>query len=247
VEEVTRGSGATLRWLDYFERKREQDPWRSIAWEEGLNVEATLRGPLIRSLQRFQVGETGDGAHLAKNAARTGDKSYLRAIQLFVEEEREHAEILERILGALDAPLLDRHWSDTVFVALRRVMGLRTELMILLIAEMIARRYYRALLEGTRDPVLRDAFTQILRDEAGHVTFHGDYLRSRFVNIPAPVRSSIRFGWKGLFRLVCIVVMWDHRAVLRATRVSPPEFWRDCGIIFDSTARHIFSASQDPA
>lgn len=243
---MTRGSRATLRWLDHFERKRKENPWGSIPWEEGLNVEAAARGPLIGSLQRFQIGETGDGAHLVANAAGTDSQTYLRTIRLFVEEEREHAEILKRILSALDAPLLDKHWSDTAFVALRHTIGLRTELMILLIAEMIAKRYYRALYEGTRDPVLRCAFAQILRDEAGHVAFHGDHLRSMLASYPAPVRASMRFGWKGLFRLVCLVVVWDHRAVLRATRVSPAKFWRDCGRIFDQTAGHIFRASQDP-
>lgn len=244
---MTRGSRETARWLGHFERKREENPWGSIPWEEGLNVEVTLRGPLIHSLRRFQVGETGEGAHLVANAAGTGGQDYVRAIQLFVQEEREHAEILRRILIALDATLLEEHWSDTVFVTLRRTMGLRTELMVLLIAEMIARRYYHALYEGTRDPVLRDAFARILRDEAGHVAFHGDHLRSMFASYPATTRTFIRLAWKGLFRLVCLVVMWDHRGILKATGVSRSGFWRDCGRIFDKTAAHVFRASLIPA
>lgn len=132
-------------------------------------------------------------------------------------------------------------------MALRRLMGLKTELMILLIAEMIAKRYYRTLHEGTKDKVLRNAFAQILRDEAGHVAFHGDYLRATFAPYPAPAQVFIRLCWKEAFRLVCLLVMWDHRAVLTVCRVSPLKFWRDCGRIFEHAADHIFHAGHDPA
>ncbi len=58
----------------------------------------------------------------------------------------------------MDGRLLSYHWSDIAFVAIRRLMGLKLELMVLLVAEMIARCYYCTLHYGTSDPVLRSAF-----------------------------------------------------------------------------------------
>jgi ABC-type Co2+ transport system permease subunit len=51
-----------------------------------------------------------------------------------------------------------RHWSDVVFGRLRRLMGLRTELMVLTVAEVVALSYYGGLAAATPDPVLRAGF-----------------------------------------------------------------------------------------
>lgn len=47
--------------------------------------------------------------------------------------------------GRGGVPTFAGHWSDAVFVRLRRLMGLRMELLVLMIAEVVARRYYGAL------------------------------------------------------------------------------------------------------
>jgi hypothetical protein len=228
-----------MDWFAYFERNRASR--MEIPWERGIAVEPHLRMPLIHSLQRFQVGEQGDGVYLKAGAAATGDLAYARTIVLFIEEEQEHARLLARLLHGMGAQLLPKHWSDTCFIFLRRLTHLHLELLVLLVAELIARRYYRALYEGTNDAVLRAVFAQILRDEDGHVAFHCDYLRRAFARLSAPVRLLIRISWRFLFRGVCAIVMLDHRAVLRATHVSFGAFWRDCGLIFDEAAARIFA------
>jgi hypothetical protein len=237
-----------MDWLMYFETNHAERP--TIPWGRGIDVEADLRGPLVRSLQRFQIGESGDGVHLKDGAAATGDTRYAETIGLFIAEEQEHARMLARILAALDAPLLAHHWSDALFVRLRRLLGLHHELLVLLIAEMIAKRYYRALFDGTHDPVLRAVFGQILRDEEGHVAFHVEALRAAFAPLPGWGRAFLRAGWAALFTGACVVVAWDHRGVLRATGVSSPIFLRDCFRIFAATASGIFpdaAAVQEPA
>ena len=145
-----------------------------------------------------------------------------------------------RILKRMGATLLDSHWSDRVFIALRRLMGLRTELMALLVPEMIAKRYFRALHDGTEDPILRAVFAQICRDEEGHVAFHIDTLHRRLAGQSIPARALTRFAWRCVFRAACVVVMLDHYSVLRACGVSPLTFWWDCGLIFDETSAGIF-------
>lgn len=230
-----------MDWLTYFERNRVNR--LSIPWERGFNVEPQLRAPLIQSLQRFQVGEQGEGLHLKRGAAATGDAAYAATINLFVAEEQEHARLLSRVVRGLGGELLEGHWSDACFILLRHLSGLHLELMVLLVAEMIAKRYYRALSEGTNDAVLKTVFDQILRDEFGHVAFHSDFLRCAFAPLPLPLRRLIRGLWWVLFRAVCLVVMYDHRGVLRATGISARAFWHDCGLIFDETATEIFNAA----
>jgi 4-hydroxy-3-methylbut-2-en-1-yl diphosphate reductase len=226
-------------WLEYFERNRASRP--PVPWENGVDVEPHLRAPLIRSLQKFQLGESGEGRNLKRHAKETGDTAYATAIDLFIKEEQEHSRLMAKILRGLNAPLIEKHWGDRCFVFLRHLFGLHQELMVLLLPEMIAKRYFHALHDGTRDPVLRAVFAQIARDEDGHPAFHIEYLRRAFEKMSFTRKIFTLVIWRIAFRATCLVVMLDHRAVLRAVGLKPQEFWRDCGEIFDEVAAGIFS------
>ncbi len=236
--------GANMNWLQYFQRNHKERP--KIQWDLGIHPEPGLLNPLIGSLQKFQVGESGEGNHLKAGARRNGDRDYFKAIELFIAEEQEHARMLERIITTLGGSTLKRHWSDMAFIALRRLMGLKMELGVLLIAEMIAKRYYRALHEGTADPVLRAVFGQIRRDEEGHITFHLETLNRTFGRWPWPARALVYSGWRWMFRIVSALVAADHRQVLEAVGVSRLAFWKDCQSIFESAAWYAFQPLQDP-
>src|SRR5665213_1409051 len=226
-------------WLDYFERNRANR--LLVPWENGIQVEPHLRAPLIRSLQKFQLGESGEGRKLKSHARKTGDMTYARAIDLFIKEEQEHSRLMGKILRGLNAPLIEKHWGDSCFIFLRQLFGLHQELMVLLLPEMIAKRYFRPLHDGTRDPVLRAVFAQIARDEDGHLAFHIEYLRRAFEKMPFTRKIFALVIWRIAFRATGLVVMLDHRAVLCAVGMKPQEFWRDCGEIFDEVAAGIFS------
>jgi hypothetical protein len=227
------------KWLNYFQHNRTHR--LPVAWEQEVRVEPHLREPMIRSLQKFQIGESGEGRRLRGHAAKTGDPIYAETIGLFIKEEQEHARLMAEILKRLHAPLLTGDWTDHCFMFMRRWFGLHQELLVLLLPEMIAKRYFLALRDGTQDPVLRTVFEQILRDEDGHVAFHVEYLRRAFERLSFSQRIAAQVLWRFLFRGACVVVMLDHRAVLSACGVRPAAFWRDCGRIFDETAAGIFS------
>jgi hypothetical protein len=231
-------------WLAYFERNKRDR--LQIPWHLKIEPEEKLRVPLIRSLQRFQIGESGEGRHLRAHAAGTGDAEYAAAIDLFIKEEQEHARLMAAILRRLRAPLLERHWSDGCFMYLRHVAGLKEQLLVLLLPEMIAKRHFRALHDGTENPVLRSVFAQICHDEEGHLNFHIDTLQDLFAKWPWWRRAGLRAFWRVLFRASCLVVMWDHGAVLSAVGVSKSLFWWDCGLIFDEVAARIFSSAPKP-
>jgi len=114
-------------WLNYFERNRKKSSSRAVG--TGTDIDTQLRGPLIRSLQKFQLGESGEGRRLRRHAAATGNPVYAAAIDLFVKEEQEHARLMGEILRLLDAALLKSDWTDNCFILLRHLFGLRQELM----------------------------------------------------------------------------------------------------------------------
>jgi len=226
-------------WLNYFQENARQR--LTIPWERGIIVEPYLCGPLIRSLQRFQVGEQGDGLHLRKAAAMARYPEYRAAIDLFVKEEQEHSRLLARLIEEMGGKLLTHHWSNICFIFLRRLLGLRMELLVLLVAEVIAQVYYKALHDGTVDVVLRSVFAQILHDEHGHVAFHCTYLRQAFASHSPLARWLISQSWSLLFMLVCLIVISDHRTVFRAIGVTPQACWHDCMQAFRAT--RIFTIS----
>src|SRR5271170_946461 len=101
-------------WLNYFEQNRAHRP--TVPWEKGIQVEPHLLAPLVRSLQKFQLGESGEGRKLKYHARETGDAVYAAAIDLFIGEEQEHSRLMGKILRELNAPLLKSDWSDWCFV-----------------------------------------------------------------------------------------------------------------------------------
>ncbi|MFF3503581.1 ferritin-like domain-containing protein [Streptomyces sp. NPDC003247] len=210
----------TRRFEDERERRRVQgDP----DWERG----ATLHPAVWAGIQRFQVGEDGDGANLVGKADRAGDPDYAQAVRLFVAEEQNHARLLARLLAAGGVPTLTGHWSDAVFVRLRRLMGLRMELLVLMIAEVVALRYYRALREGTDDPLTTDVANRILSDEQRHVPFHCERLHDSLAELPRALRRPLMAVWRLLLLTVSLVVATDHGPALRQLGIGRLRFVTD--------------------
>ena len=227
------------RWLNYFEHNREHR--RKIPWTPQLNVAPAVVRPFIRSLQRFQIGESGEGRHLRAAANSTGDLAYIKAIDLFIKEEQEHARLMSEILKRLDAPLLTSHWSDGCFILLRRLFRLNEELMVLLTPEIIAKRYFRVAHDAIDDASVKAVCAQILHDEESHVAFHIEHLRRAFAKYSLARRALLRGAWRVLFHLSALVVILDHRSFLKACGVPTAQFWWDCELMFDDVAAQIFA------
>ncbi|GAA2600170.1 ferritin-like domain-containing protein [Actinomadura fulvescens] len=205
-----------LGWRQRFEAQaavRETTP--DPDWSRG----ARLDKALVRSLQRFQVGEAGDGANLIRKARGSGAADYAAAVGLFIAEEKNHARLLGLLLHAAGAPTITHHWSDAIFIRLRRTLGLRVELLVLLVAELIALRYYRALRDGTDDPLTAEVARRIHADEERHVPFHCDRLRNTH-------RGLIAL-WRVLLFGATVVVAGDHGRALAALGVTRRRFVAD--------------------
>ena len=228
-----------MNWLRYFEYNR--DHREPIPWATCENLDAPrLRKAFVRSLQKFQIGESGEGRHLRKLSAATGDGPYAQAMELFIREEQRHAELMSGILTRLNAPLLTSDWTDNCFVLMRHLSGLHTELLVLLLPEMIAKVYFDTLRKGFSNPALNAVFTQILRDEEGHLAFHADYLNKAFAKKSFARRMLVQLLWRVVYRVVCLIVYADHGSLLRELGVGAAEFWRETGAVFDEVAAKIF-------
>ncbi|MFI2431324.1 ferritin-like domain-containing protein [Streptomyces sp. NPDC018693] len=216
--------GEYAKWTRRFEEERERrDAQGDPDWEQG----ATLHPAVRASVQRFQVGEDGDGANLIGKADQAGDADYARAVRLFVAEEQNHARLLARLLAAGGAPTLTGHWTDAAFVRLRRLMGLRMELLVLMIAEVVALRYYRALRDGSPDPLTSDVASRILSDEERHVPFHCGRLHTSLTELPRPLRRPVLLLWQLLLLAATLVVAADHGRALHHLALPRRRFITD--------------------
>ena len=123
-------------WTDYFAENQATQRVLEDRIDWGLPVDLTERQQRrwVRSLQRFQVGESGDGAHLLGGLQRGGESDLLPAARAFIEEERGHARLLRVLLARFGAAPIDAHWSDAAFVVARRSMGVATELAVIAVA-----------------------------------------------------------------------------------------------------------------
>lgn len=230
-------------WLEHFRgnpayhRLIEAD----IDWDASLRLDEPTRQAFIRSFQRFELGESGDGKHLLSKAALQGDPAYLAALGLLVREEQKHSALFRRGLDHLDAPSLQAHWSDAAFTALRRMLGLRTELGLFLIVESVAMGYFAALAERAPDPVLRGIGRRIATDEQDHLRFQIDRLRRGFARTPRAGRMLIGVAWGVIAGGAAAVLAVDHGPALRACGFSPARYWRQAMGEFRRSARLVLA------
>lgn len=210
---------------------------------EAARLTIGLLDDLGRSLATFQLGESGDGVHPGEAAERAGaSEPYRHALAAFVCEEQEHARLLAMVLGAIDYPLRDSHWADRAFVVIRRAKSLRTEVLTLLVAELVALTYYRVLAE--RFAVFAPIFEAIHADEVRHVDFHAETLPQHLDRWPTPVRAGVRVAWNALVLGAAVVVAVDHRRALRHTSVGPAGFVRSVRGDLRSLDRRLFGSDR---
>ena len=235
----------TADWLAYF--RQNQLDRRGIAWHEGISLDPRLHGPLARSLARFQLGESSTGTRLLAAARelseRTGDRFYPNTIALFIAEEQEHSRLLAKVLQQMQAPLLPRHWTDSLFRRCRHLLGFYEEIAVLLMAEIIALKYYGVVRQGCRAPVLVVVCEQILADEKFHVRFHCERLHQVIAPQCWPIRAACWGVLSTMFAMASTVVAWDHRRVFVALGSSAADFLRDSWLNFFAARKAIFDGT----
>jgi len=212
-------------WLGYFENNARPDcaPSSSLQAE----VAEPLRAPLAVSLGRFQLGESAGGRiheEMPTHPDRALDAPMRRAVQLYIEEEWRHARELALVIQALGGQLQNAHWTNGAFTACRRILGLRTKMMTLAIAEVIGIVYYRALAVGVGSPALAVSLRRIADEEGRHLDFqaaffeHAISLRARWLR--APYRGLLQVLMFAILAAALAVLWLDHGRILRQAGAS---------------------------
>lgn len=217
----------TARWLAHFQANHENRP--EPDWSAAITLPAEVIKPLVRSLEQFQLGDGGGPAYLiALNRERflSQAEGIRQLVDLWFAEEREHARLLGEAVARFGGQCITRHWSFTAFCLTRKWFGVRFELTVLLITEIVSTVYYRMLLRHSNDPALRAMSRLIMRDEIGHVSFHRDRLARQ-------ARAGLsRFGrlWAGRFLILGVAaatMLWvNHAPGLKALGVTRGTFYR---------------------
>ena len=140
------------RWRQLFAKRAH----RKLPGLEAPETYSALPPSVAKSLAIFQLGESGGGtiiSQVRQSSNKTIDSDYADALEMFVNEEHRHAEILAICVRNLGGELIRRNWTASLFVYSRRLIGLRLKIMVLLAAEVVGICYYHLL--ATRLPRTR--------------------------------------------------------------------------------------------
>jgi len=214
------------RWIIHFERNQLNRP--EPDWCAPVTIPHRKLRPLLKTLAEFQLGDGGGPCSLiAHNAGRytETDPQLERVVDLWFKEEAEHARLLGCALDRFKGRRITGHWSFTAFCAVRHWLGVRFELQVLLLTELVSTAYYRVLQRHVDDVAVRAMCGLILRDEGGHVAFHRD--RLAHAN-PTPASLTGAF-WQLQFWLCGLAaasVLWSsHGPCLKPFGASTREYF----------------------
>jgi hypothetical protein len=216
------------RWIDHFLRNRENriEP----DWSMPIRILPHDMESVLKSLAQFQLGDGGGPASLIARDAerfRSSTPQMRRLVDLWFVEEREHSRLLGCAVDSLGGTRISSHWSFAAFCHCRRVLGVRFELQVLLLTEITSTCYYRLLQRHCKIPALEDMCSLILRDEAGHISFH----RERLIAAGRSTRGIGGALWSAqlwLCSYAAATMLWvNHKRCLIGLGASTKEFYRE--------------------
>jgi len=244
----------TSSWRLYYEfnQLHRVEP----EWNAPCLLPENLRQTLAVSLSHFQLGETGGGTFLLREASKEADAEDLTALGYFVQEEAEHARLLARMVERLGGTKVHRHWTHGLFKLARRAGGFRFEIQMMLTAEIVGTAYYELLEAKIADAPLKAALRLMLNDESGHIAFHLDRLRLHWREYLPFERALWALQFQALLLTALRVAWLDHGPCLRAVGHTWQDFSlrsREVAIGFldgletPSTSSENFLAARSPA
>jgi hypothetical protein len=213
-------------WIEHFTRNKQNRP--EPDWAALINVPPAVLKPMLRSVEQFRLGDGGGPASLiAYNAEsfRSRTAEMRKIVDLWFAEEAEHARLLGCAVKRFGGRIITSHWSFMAFCFCRRVLGVKFELQVLTLTELVSTAYYRLLRNHSPDGPLAAMCELILRDESGHVAFQRDRLAA--AGCPRPELRGLL--WRIQFLLLGYAagtMLWiNHAPCLKAIGGSRGEFY----------------------
>jgi len=216
------------KWIEHFTHNKQNRP--EPDWSAPVNIPSAVLAPVLRSVEQFRLGDGGGPASLIafdRENFRSRSDEMRRIVDLWFAEEAEHARLLGCAVRRFGGRIITSHWSFTAFCLCRRVLGVRFELQVLTLTELVSTGYYRMLRQHSPDGPLAAMCELILRDEAGHVAFQ----RDRLMDAGRPQSGLRDWLWRIQF-LACGyaagTVLWiSHAPCLKAIGGTRGEFYSE--------------------
>jgi len=205
-------------WIGHFKASALQ---QRINWDLQPNLTSQETATILTSLQAWQLAETSEGRQLiaaaTKYAGQVNDPAYIEAVELFIREEQKHGANLGRYLDRMQQPRKKLSWDDSLF---RWTRHLNTSMEIwtltVVVVESTAQIFYQSLKDATNCALLQEICTDILIDEAYHITFQTERLGIIYGNKNQFSRSWRKPVYKAFFYGVACVVWLGHRKLFKA-------------------------------
>jgi len=205
-------------WITHFKANALQ---KRINWNQPANITAKEIDTILKSLQAWQLGETSEGKQLIaaaeRYAGKTQDAVYVDCIKLFIKEEQKHGNNLGLYLDRIGQPRIKQNWGDTLF---RKVRHLNTSMeswtLAVIVVESAAQIFYQSLKDATGCFLLKEICTDILIDEARHITFQTERLTAIFENKSAFSKSWRKMVYKYFFYATSLMVWFAHSKLFKA-------------------------------
>lgn len=205
-------------WINHFKANALE---LRVNWDVKPSLTATEIDTITASLQAWQLGETSEGKHLIAAASRyahkIGDLAYIDAVKLFIKEEQKHGNNLGTYLDAINVPRVKKDWGDSLF---RKVRYYNTSMelwtLAVIVVESTAQIFYQALKDATECTLLKQICTDILIDEAYHITFQTERLAIIFNNKSEFSRWWRVVAYKYFFIATSSLVWFAHRRLFKA-------------------------------
>lgn len=231
----------SLYWLSYFSRNLKK---QRIDWSIEPALSQEEKDHILASLQAWQLGETSEGTNLVnaatKHAKQLDDQHYTAAIKLFIKEEQKHGNNLGRYIDLIGEQRIKKDWGDSLF---RKIRGLNTHMEFWTIAvitvESTAQIFYQCLKDATGCRLLKQICTDILIDEAAHITFQIERL-SLLYNSKGTLMRIMSYYFYTLFYFSTTLAVWfAHKRLFKAGRVSFSNYWAKMNHKFKKTIKKL--------
>ena len=228
-------------WINYFTQNLKN---KRIDWSIKPILTETEKQDILKSLQAWQLGETSEGINLinaaTKHAQQLHDFTYVSAIQLFIKEEQKHGKNLGKYLDLIGEKKIQKDWGDSLF---RKIRGLNTNMEFWTIAvitvESAAQLFYQCLKEATACKLLKQICTDILIDEAAHITFQTERLSLIYSHKNAFIRFFTFHAYTCFYFSTIMVVWFAHRKLFKAGHLNFSSYWLKMSLKFKKTIQKL--------
>lgn len=201
-------------WLIHFLHNRHDRV--TIDWRSSPRSPAT---PVIRWLARQAGSDQTHRQWVIRRAMAecAADPAFIQALRLFVKEEQYRAKLLAQICHRFEVDPMMRRSIRWLIRAVRHALGLRFELAVTLIQQLLDAAALMLIHDATADSALRKACGQMHHDRQAHIAFVSERLTLEFADFNFIRRNIRRLRLRLMFGVAIACVIVQDYGLLRAT------------------------------